>query len=238
MVLLRQFLLVRSLAHGLASEEGACQSTPLSCLSPEKHWERRELFNMQPDLWILCTSFLETWESCCTLHWDQMQPWPGTSATTLSGHINKSLVAWAQFHLLSGSLSRASQDFPHQETALQSGTPSPLSLSFLALFILWLLCHWNKMFLLTAVLSKAQFLQDHYSSSRLVLRLPVDLRWALALGAHRHLEEDRKQKGHTAFQAPRWHPQILGLFISAPGSIPWPWAAPVCSGMSRRLKIS
>lgn len=126
------------------------------------------------------------------------------------------------------SLSRAPQDFPHQEAALQSETPSPLSLSFLALFILRLLCHQNKTFLVTAALSKAQFLQDHYSSSHLVLKLPVDLPVRTpALRAH--LEVDRKLKGGSAFQAPCWHPEILVLFIAAPGFICDPQSLSVCS---------
>lgn len=37
--------------------------------------------------------------------------------------------------------------------------------------------------------------------------------------AHQRLEADRKQKGRPALRALHWHPQILLLFIPAPGSV-------------------
>lgn len=75
-VLLEQFVLVRAWHMAWPLREGPARA--LLCatfLLKNREWgRRRELFSVSPDLWILCTFLLGICESCCTLHWDQMEP--------------------------------------------------------------------------------------------------------------------------------------------------------------------
>lgn len=171
-VLLGQFVFTvwRGALHlAWTPSKGPARAPTWTTLALEnRKWGRRRGSSIQPAAQHVDTMCILSGDLGGLLHSalrpNRAQHETGIKALWGQWSTSKSRVLLGQFALLSGNLSRASQDekhFPYQETALQSETPSRLSLSFLALFIWQLLCHWNKTFLLIAALGKAHYLHGH-----------------------------------------------------------------------------